>query len=648
MALKQNALRLRLALPYGAVALVAFLTYANTLRNGFIWDDHALILQSERMRSLGNVPRFFVEPFFPEGPAGESAAYYRPLVSASFALDYHAGGPDRPWVFHLTNMLLYSACAAAVYALYSRLIAGRGVALLAALLFACHALHTESVAWISGRTDVLAGLFMCLAFVVLLRSGSKSPAQQLASHKQPEGGPRRRFALPAAFVFLLLALFSKEVALSLVPIGVAFVVLSAGAGGGSAELRGPVAGLLALCAAAGVYLAVRQMVLGGVGTGLGERPFSPWTGAGAATSANCALQYLARLALPLNLSADFEVTPFGSVWSPLALLAIGGAAGLLVLSVAVSRRDRLLGFGLWWMWLSLLPVLHFVPISETAAERFAFVPSIGFCLVLGLVLERLLRSVPHRHGAAVVAVAAMLILTAGHGTVAVLRNRDWHTERSLAASSVSTAPHVARAHLAMGMVYDVRMGLRRRASQHYRRAVELAPMMAVAHNKLGRMSLELGALEEAVFHLKLSSSLRPDDPIMQTDLANALGFWHLTRSGRLEEAVEMFGKVEKLDPHYAEASYHKGVALQRLGRTEQAEAAYTEALRRRPRYYEPLYALALLHFENGELERALREAGLACTIKATDEVRSLLSAIKQELEGGPQAAGPARQGEDHD
>ena len=634
MVAEHSSTRLRLVLPYGAVVLVAFLTYANTLRNGFVWDDYALIVQSDRVKSLGSAPRFFVEPFFPEGPAGISAAYYRPLVSASFALDYHVGGPDRPWVFHLTNVLAYCACAAGVYALYRRLIAGQAAALLAALLFACHALHTESVAWISGRTDVLAGLFMCLAFVVLLRPGPRRHGQAAASEGNAGSGRQSRFALLLAFVFVLLALFSKEVALSLIPIGLAVVLLSIGRRSAFPAMKRPLIALVVFCAATGVYLAVRQVVLGGAGTGLGARPFLPWTPAGLATSANCALQYLARLSLPLNLSADFEVTPFESVWSPLALLALASAAGLLALSVLVSLRDRLLAFGLWWMWLSLLPVLHFVPISETAAERFAFVPSIGFCLVLGAIFERLSRSAPRGHGSRAIALAAMLLLTAGHGTVAIVRNRDWRTERSLAASSVGTAPAVARAHLAMGMVHDARMGLQRRARQHYRQAVELAPGMAVAHNKLGRTALELGELEEAVCQLVLAESLTPEDPIMQADLANALGFWHLTRSGRLDKAVEMFEKVERLDPRYAEASYHKGVALQRLGRTEQAEAAYAEALRRKARYYEPLYALALLHFESGELKRALRDAELAYTINPTDDVRSLLSAIERKLDEG--------------
>jgi len=628
-------------LAYLTLVVIAFAIYANGLHSGFVWDDYSLILRSERVRALRSVPRFFVEGFFPEGRPGISAGYYRPLVSASFAVDYAIGGPKRPWVFHLTNLLIYCACVAAVYALYRRLISSWVAAWLGALLFACHAIHTESVAWISGRTDLLAALFMCLAFIALLNARRTTAGNEAEQNRAQGLFSKPVLALPAAFIFLLLALWSKEVAVSLIPIYLVFEFVSTERGSKGARRPVAIVSVLVLVAAAGVYAGLRAIALGGISTGLASRLFSPWTGAGLATIANYTLQYLGKLALPLNLSADFEVQPFETLWRPLPILALLCAVGLLALSVFLLIRDRRAGFALWWMWLSLVPSLNFVPIAETTAERFAFVPSVGFCLLMGLLVARIMTRSRMDRRPAVLAMAGMLTLALGHGVLTVSRNRDWRTEHALSLSCVNTAPQVPRAQLGLGMIYENRE-LYRRALQHYKRAIELAQSqtaegprraMPTAHRRAGACAQALGRLDEAVNHFKAAASLSPEEPEIRAEWANALGIWHISRSGRLEQAVAMFELAEKLDPASAESSYNKGVALQRMGNLSAAEAAYTEALRRNPRYYEPLYALAFLHFEQHRFTKALHEAERAYKMKPTDEARALVEAVKQEIAG---------------
>ncbi|MEF8787881.1 MAG: hypothetical protein V5A84_02315, partial [Planctomycetota bacterium] len=423
-------------LPYLVVTAAALGIYANSLDNGFVWDDRQLVLRQPQVHSLANIPDFFTSALF---TGGDGAAYYRPVVTTTLAVDYAIGGTSRPWVYHLTNVLIYAACCAAVYALFRRLVGDAAASLGAGLLFASHAVHTESVAWISGRSDVLAGLFMTLALLAVLRL-DEPPGEEGDSGG---GWFPRRAALPAAGVCALLALLSKEVAFVL-PVLCALLWVRRPTDAPRRRLLWPLA---AVGAGTLAYTLVRWGALAGVSTGMAVRRVAPWTPAGMATVGHCVLRYTGKLIMPLHLSADFEVQPFVSALSPWALASLAGGIALLALTGLLAWKDRQMGAALAWIWVGLAPVLHVVPIAETTAERFLFVPSIGFCLLAAYAVRRA-RAVTENVPAGTVAAGALCVLALGHGLMAGERNPDWRSDRTIAVSSVLTAPETPRSHLA--------------------------------------------------------------------------------------------------------------------------------------------------------------------------------------------------------
>ena len=172
----QEKLRTRagMAAVLATVALVSVALYLPTGRYGFVWDDDSLIVGNSLLVH-SRPDDIFSRGFWagsPEPAGGSGSAYYRPLVTLSFWLDQGLSKNNPHW-FHLVNLLLYALASAAVTLVLWELLHSGVWALLGGLLFAAHSSHVESVAFVSGRTDILLTLFTGIAAFALLRSFRK-------------------------------------------------------------------------------------------------------------------------------------------------------------------------------------------------------------------------------------------------------------------------------------------------------------------------------------------------------------------------------------------------------------------------------------------------------------------------------------------
>ena len=529
------------------LALLAGALYANTLTAEFVSDDKGLIVSNRRVQSLGHIPRHFTEAFSQRGQGGSSTSYYRPVVTTSFAVDYAWSG-GRPRGFHLTNTVVWAICVVLVYLLGRRLTPSQAAAVAGTLIFLAHPIHTETVAWISGRTDLFALVFMLGATLTALRF--RDPGNSCAW-------------LVAAGFLALMGMLSKEVALVLLPLWIIYEVTvgreSFREGAWQRSLA--VGGVFSVATLA--YLVARWHAVGGLTAASGTPNFNPWTLNGLATISRCVWEYLGKLALPLNLSFAFEFDPFSG---PVGVLQWGSlVAGVLLLTLTVyaSWRRPLVGFLLCWLWIGLLPALNFVPINEVVAERFLFVPSVGFCLLVGLAFQGSFVR-PHSPGA-VVGTVAMILLTVGWATQTVVRNGDWQSERTLYLSAVRTEPDRPLAQTLAAEVYLSDPHVPERAILHYRRALELADgkpaLQFVIHNGLGQTHRTMGQMDRALAHYERALELKPDSPVVRTNMAL---LWIQLGEGEagaeaLEKGRRELERVARETPGYADAQDQKSV-----------------------------------------------------------------------------------------
>jgi len=163
--------------PYLLLIALSFGIYADALGNGFVWDDVAGLLQNPLVTNWRYIPQVFQHDiwFF----LGTSASnYYRPVQTLFYMAVYYAFGFN-PFGFHLAFVLVHVGNTLLVYSLGRRLLETRYPSLAAAVLFAVHPIHSETVVWI-GPADALVTLGVLLALVLFLRCGAAPRPAQIA------------------------------------------------------------------------------------------------------------------------------------------------------------------------------------------------------------------------------------------------------------------------------------------------------------------------------------------------------------------------------------------------------------------------------------------------------------------------------------
>lgn len=319
------------------IASLSIVVYISSPRGNFIWDDVAQISQNPFIRDLIYLPRFFTADlgrYTAYGHAG-SSPYYRPLFLVSYALDYLIWG-SKPFGYHLTNIMLHAACSLLAFRLAIKLLNDRWAALWAAGIFAAHPVHAEAVAWIAGRADLLAGSFFFISF------GSYLIFRESA----------RKFYFGISVVTYMLALFSKEAAIPLPLLLVAYELSFKRHEWqeNSAKIMGR---LLLFLVVFALYFIMRTAALGVL---LALPDNSPFTAHAVYAMSAIVLNYLRLFLLPVDLKLLYQI----SLDHLLDARVLGSAtvAALLLGGICLTyRQNRTLFFVSMGFCISVLPVL---------------------------------------------------------------------------------------------------------------------------------------------------------------------------------------------------------------------------------------------------------------------------------------------------
>ncbi len=475
---------------FAIVVVAALALHARTIGFGFSYlDDDALILDQQEQLLSQPLARAFTRPYFPA--SGRDHAYYRPLITASYALDA-AWSATSAHGYHLTNVLFAALGAGLLFLLLLRLGHRVGVALFGGLLYAVHPALTEAVASIPGRNDSLLVVFALAAWLLLLRA-----------QERPRWGSRI-----GHLVAWLAALLCKETALVLPLVYAAQLALCE---------RRPLRIVLAPWLLAGwagvlaVYLVARAAVLpdhlGAAGV----------TAGGWASSLPALVSSLGKLVLPVHLSV--MSTRQDSVLWPGVVAACALAALTFVPGV---RRAHLL-FAAACFVAFVLPGL---PASRLLVlESRLALPGIAIVMVACELAGR--ASWPIRAGraaaaAVIVALAATTFSYAG----------DFRDRLSFAEAAVRGSPHSALAHRNLGVTYHL-AGQTAAARREYQAAAAEDPREPVVHNNVAVLLMAEGRLPEAERELRVELAINPDYAPGHDNLARVLA-----ALGRAEEAAK--------------------------------------------------------------------------------------------------------------
>jgi len=540
----QERLRTRagMAVVLAAVALVSAALYLPARHYSFVWDDDSLIANNSLL-AHSRPADIFSRGFWagsPEPTTGSGAAYYRPLVTLSFWLDQGLSRNNPHW-FHIVNLLLYALAAAAVTLVLWELLHSGVWALLGGLLFAAHSSHVESVAFVSGRTDIMLTLFTGIAAFALLRSFRKHNHWWWL------------VVLPA----FALAVLSKETAV-LFPLLVALAPLLVGVRYDRRYwllLLGTVvvlAGYFLLRAAA---VPVPIPVEHGVGV---------WSRLSAV--ANTIGLYIKIFFWPFEHRAKYPANYAFFVPTQYLLFAL-----LFIVSVPLLALKRRFAATLWgyaWTIAFLLPVANIASIGPLAAERLLCLPSAGIIMVLVTALSRLLTFRVKTRKVVGFGLGVVVVVL---GADAMTRTRIWRSNETLFTAMVREAPDAPSAYANLA---DAIGGQRPdSALVLYNRALRLDQGFVHAYLHAGILLSEKGDHRQAIHNLRLANELEPKSELALNDLGLAF-----IAAGQADSALATFDRAISVHPGSALLHLNRANALVAAGRTGEAEAELYRAL----------------------------------------------------------------------
>lgn len=526
---------------YAVIAIVALAVYANSLKNEFVFDDESVVLSDPTITSLSNIPGFFT---------GESGfhkvigAYYRPVVSSTFTIDYALWKFD-PFGFHLTNVIIHLINSLLLFALL-RLMFRRYESpfkdyalLIGALIFAVHPIHTEVAAWVSGRTDGLAATFYFAAFIYYLKySYALNDVTDKATKKQ---NPVFLFAMSA--LMYLLALLSKEMAITFPAAIIAYdFIVNRIEFRSELKRKLPLYGTLIILSV--IFMLIRSYILSQVT----ERPhYLYFYGREFSTVIYTMLQ-----TVPLYFR--LSIAPYGMLYhysgylpylnSPFEFGVIFAVVFIFVCLYAVYylyKRLPYASFALLLFFITLMPVMNIVPTMNFMADRFLYVPSI-FLSILASAL--ILKYYTEKLSNVILTISVAVILVYGYMTIT--RNADWKNEETLFQSSGDKPGSVTYVNL--GNIY-AKKGQYDIAEVYYRKAIDLGVPTVLANTNLGKIFMIRNNFDSAYYYIYKSHLLDTLSPEPMHSLATLYA-----RFEKYPEAIQWLERVTSFAPNYMNSS----------------------------------------------------------------------------------------------
>jgi len=535
--------RLRIGLMLAVVALV----YANTLVNQFTLDDGLYIMRNPQVTQFTWRGLFAPNRF---------TNVWRPFTFATLAFNWALHGAH-PFGFHLLNLLLHAAVTLLLYFLFCALLEeiaqGKTVALVAAALFAVHPIHSEAVASIMGRPELLAAGFLLGAWILHLRDQE----------------------IPALICFVL-ALLSKESAAAFLPL-----VLVGDCARGKWKPPARYARIAGLTA---IYLGVLWKVQGGR---FGQAAIAPLdnplaalpTGWRILNAIRVAWKYVALQLYPATLSCDYSFNQIQIYkdWRHTlpAALAVALLVGAWLWAVQRRKTEWVLAGGIYLAGFATTANI-LIPTGTILGERLAYLPSAGFCLLVAAIGTRMFAAALEKRQQTL-ALALPVVAVATLGARTVERNRDWRSDLTLFSAAVRAAPDSAKAHFNLGSQYMTTRQLEL-ARGEFETALRIHPDFPDALASYGLLDFWQGDYSDAgrMMERALDTSNR-DNPNYDFMAVNLAALWMQT--GDTFDALDLLNREIAESPGYARAWANRAVIRYRNGQEAAALADAQKALR---------------------------------------------------------------------
>lgn len=515
------------------IVFLSFLAYSNIFTNQFVWDDQFFIQEWVQIRDVENLP-LMVQGALPPKFSGA----FRPGLSIAYLIFYFSFGQNI-FGWHLQALLVHLTASVLVYLIVKQLTKAKQIDFLAffsGLFFGLHPIHTEAVTYISASINNIGVAFFLSSFYFYLL--------------------RKRLL---SLIFAFLAFFTYEFTLTL-PLVIALHQFTFRKETGFVRLiKKLFSATLSYFVLALFYILTRVFVIHSVGRG--GYPLNNFY-LTMLTMTKAFLKYLELLILPINQSIN-QTLPGGIVsgyyidlkkeaisaqhfWNPYTVSA-SLLIGLLIIIASKSRRKQpLITFSIGWFLITLLPASNIIPVQEFMAERYLYIPSLGFCLLLAWVISKLKFK-------AILVVLISLIFA----YLTFERNLIWKDALSLWSDTVKKTPLSEIAYFNLGNAYQ-RVGQTDQAIEAYLRAIANKPASMGSFINLGNIYMNRRQLELAKNAFSQALKIDPRSATNYNNLGAVL-----TEQGQYRQALDNFLQALILEPTHTNSQTNIQILLEK-------------------------------------------------------------------------------------
>jgi Tfp pilus assembly protein PilF len=584
------------------IAAASILVYYGTIRTGFVGDDVPLISnQANFLQDWGNLKTVWDRPFPAE--TYEPIPFFRPMITLVNFINYHAS-QLKAHGYHQVNVAFHTANVILLYLLIFLIFKNQLLSLFTSLFFAAHSIHVNSVVWISGRTDVIACFFLLLMAILFVK-------------RKDHTGVSRVLLFVGSIIAYILALFSKEIAFA-VPLFL-FVWDWVSEEG---KLKKKILPYLPFVVVTILYFVWRVSVLGNLGTGKPSVPANVFQRF--LTIFPIYFYYFKKFTFPIFLNFSPRVLTVSTIFSLRFWGGLGFFAVVLALGRVMRNAVKPVSFGIFWILVTLIPVLNLVPLYASVKEWWGYIPSIGFCLILGQVAlwgiswekswfeirlphrkpkeeipvettpstapepefaEVTSESTPRKafHFPEKIVIRAGYVLALFFAFILIFyaftiksRARIFRNDYHLWTNTTQTAPYDAVAQNAIGVILK-RKNVPRWAKMAFRRAVEADSNYAEGRNNFGS-SLEMSDQDDSAL-VQIKAAIRLDPKLV--DAYNNLGIVY-GKKMEYDSCIMAFQRAVQLDSTYYLASKNLGLLYEDMENYPKALEYLEQALRFAP------------------------------------------------------------------
>ncbi len=585
---------------------VSIAVYFNALFNSFVFDDSYQVLDNRWIRDISFIPTIFSHSVWGFDTSTSVLHYYRPLMHLIYMFNYHVFGLN-PLGFHLVNILFHAGVSVMVFIIVRHLLMASSSstidwylspAFIAAILFAIHPIHTEVVTWVAAVPELAFTFFCLLSLFLYMRS---------------EEGLNSSYVL--SLVSFALALLSKETALTLPIIIFAYDYLIKR--NRSRSSKEYLKRYLPYTIIIGSYLFMRSYGLRDVAPVTKVFKLDAYTYV--INVLSFLMHYIEKLILPIHLNAYHIFRPISSIMEPKGLLVLTFTIVFLVLAVVAFKKSKLVFWCLVLVIVPLIPTFYIIGNSEVGiSERYLYLPSFGFVLLVALLIDRIRVSKPQMTLIMGIILSVLIGLYA-FGTTT--RNGIWKDDYSFWTDTSRKSPDSAFIHRAFGGVLFNRGNVDEALSE-FLYAIQLNPSDAIAHTGLGATYNRKGFLDKSIEHYQIALQLKPS----HWEAYYGLGVTYIAM-GKLDQGIEQIETSLRLKPDSIDAHEHICSAYMQKGLLDLAMQHCQMAVELNPADADAHYRLGLVYKARGMIDDAIEQYEAVVRLMPTAAAHSNLGIL---------------------